>query len=116
MYARDVDISGEVESLRVNGIDVVPLVEAELDRRHPERATLHPTDAEGFRAAWATIESLWSQSIARSERLDPAVLHEQVADEWSFIQTLRHLVFATDCWLRRAILGDPTPWDALDLP
>jgi hypothetical protein len=23
------------------------------------------------------------------------------------IETLRHLVFATDAWIRRAILGDP---------
>jgi hypothetical protein len=26
---------------------------------------------------------------------------------WSFIETLRHLVFATDSWIRRAMLGDP---------
>jgi hypothetical protein len=25
-------------------------------------------------------------------------------------------VFATDSWIRRAILGDPSPWDPLDLP
>jgi hypothetical protein len=31
----DVDISGEIENLRVNGVDVVPLVEAELSRRYP---------------------------------------------------------------------------------
>ncbi len=36
--------------------------------------------------------------------------------EWSFIQTLRHLVFATDAWIRRVMLGDPRPWDPLDLP
>ena len=32
----NVDISGEIENLRVNGVDVVPLVEAELNRRYPE--------------------------------------------------------------------------------
>jgi hypothetical protein len=32
------------------------------------------------------------------------------------IETLGHLVFATDSWIRRAIIGDPSPWDALDLP
>jgi hypothetical protein len=26
------------------------------------------------------------------------------------------LSFATGCWVRRAILGDPSPWDPLDLP
>lgn len=41
----DVEISGEVQGLRVNGVDVGPLVEAELDRRHPERALIRPTDA-----------------------------------------------------------------------
>lgn len=25
-------------------------------------------------------------------------------------------MFATDSWVRRAILGDPTPWDPLGLP
>lgn len=36
--------------------------------------------------------------------------------EWSFTQTLRHLTFATDCWVNRVILGDPVPWDPLGLP
>ena len=48
--------------------------------------------------------------------LPPELLHESVDGEWSFIETLRHLVFATDAWVRRAILGDPSPWDPLDLP
>jgi hypothetical protein len=39
-----------------------------------------------------------------------------VDGEWSFIETLRHLVFATDAWVGRAILGDPSPWNPLDLP
>jgi hypothetical protein len=46
----------------------------------------------------------------------PELLHESVDGEWSFIETLRHLVFATDAWIRRAVLGDPAPWDPLDLP
>jgi hypothetical protein len=115
-YLSDVVISGEVESMLVNGIDVVPLLEAELDRRHPERAKLRPSDAEGFREAWAVIEELWAGTVARARELEPALLHESVAGEWSFIETLRHLVFATDAWVRRAMLGDPAPWDPLDLP
>jgi DinB superfamily len=46
----------------------------------------------------------------------PELLHERAGEEWSFIETLRHLVFATDAWVRRAILGQPSPWDPLDLP
>jgi hypothetical protein len=48
--------------------------------------------------------------------MDPETLHERVDGEWSFIETLRHLVFATDAWVSRAILGQPAPWDPLDLP
>ncbi len=48
--------------------------------------------------------------------LDPALLHESVDGEWSFTETLRHLVFATESWLLRAVLGDPTPWHPLSLP
>jgi DinB superfamily/Pentapeptide repeats (8 copies) len=115
-YLRDVDISGDLDGMRVNGVDVGPLIEAELDRRHPERAKLRPTDAAGFREAWDVIEQLWAETVGRAEQLDPALLHERVDGEWSFIETLRHLVFATDAWVRRALLGDPSPWDPLDLP
>jgi hypothetical protein len=112
----DVSISGELENLVINGVDVAPLVEAELDRRDPDRARMRPTDAAGFREAWDIVERLWDGTVARARTFDPELLHESVAGEWSFIQTLRHLVFATDAWVRRAILGDPAPWDALGLP
>jgi len=112
----DVDISGQIENLRVNGVDVAPLVEAELDRRHPDRAKMRPADAAGYREAWDVLERLWQQTMARARRLDPELLHQRVGGEWSFIETLRHLVFATDAWVNRAILGHPSPWDPLDLP
>jgi uncharacterized protein YjbI with pentapeptide repeats len=113
---RDIDISGDLENVRINGVDVGPLVEAELDRRHPERRKLRPTDAAGFREAWEVIEELWVGTVVRARELDPELLHERVDGEWSFIETQRHLVFATDAWIRRVMLGEPSPWDPLDLP
>ncbi|MCD4524347.1 DinB family protein [Nocardioides sp. cx-173] len=112
----DLDIVGEVVKLTVNGIDVASFVQEELDRRHPGRAAMRPTDPDGFRAAWDLLEELWAGTVERARRLDPAVLHESVDGEWSFIETLRHLAFATDAWLSRAILGDPSPWHPLELP
>jgi hypothetical protein len=112
----DVRIDGEVEALVVNGVDVAPLVEAELDRRHPDRAAMRPSDPEGFRHAWTVLQRLWEGTVLRARRLDPGDLHVSVDGEWSFIETLRHLVFATDAWVRRAIMGDPAPWNPLDLP
>ncbi len=112
----DVDIDGEIENLTINGVDVAPLIEAELDRRHPDRAKMRPTDPDGFREAWHILDRLWEGTLDLARRFTPDQLHECVDGEWYFIETLRHLVFATDCWVRRAILGDPSPWDALGLP
>lgn len=115
----DVDISGELKDVRVNGIDVWPLVSAELDRLHPERTRLRPTDPAGYREAWAVLEDLWSGTVERARRLsvdDPGLLHASVDGEWSFVETLRHLAFATSCWLHRAVLGEPRPWGPLELP
>ena len=112
----NVEVSGDIENLRINGVDVVPLVEAELNRRYPGRAKMRPADAEGFREAWAILERLWPQTVERARRMPPEMLHERVDGEWSFIETLRHLVFATDAWVKRAILGEPSPWHPLDLP
>jgi DinB superfamily/Pentapeptide repeats (8 copies) len=112
----DVDLYGEIQNVTINGVDIGPLVNAELDRRYPDRASMRPVDAAGFREAWDVVERLWGETVDRARRVDPHLLHESVDGEWSFIETLRHLVFATDCWVRRAILGDPSPWDRLDLP
>jgi hypothetical protein len=112
----NVDIFGEVENLVINGVSVGPLITAELDRRYPDRPAMRPTDPAGFRAAWDIVERLWAGTAARAGGLPPELLHESVGGEWSFIETLRHLAFATDAWVRRAILGDPSPWHPLDLP
>jgi hypothetical protein len=77
---------------------------------------MRPTDAVGFRTAWDVVERLWAGTVDRARHLDPALLHESVGGEWSFVETLRHMVFVTDAWVRRGILGDPSPWHALDLP
>jgi hypothetical protein len=112
----DVDIYGEIMNLTVNGVDIGPLIDAELNRRYPDRAKMRPTDPAGFREAWDILERLWEQTVKQAKRLPPGLLHEPVGCEWSFIETLRHLVFATDAWVRRAIGGDPAPWHPLDLP
>lgn len=115
-WAQRVEFDGDFEEFLVNGVDVVPLVEAELRRQHPEYALMKPSDPEGFRRAWDAVESFWADTVSHARSLDPAILHESVDGEWSFIQTLRHLVFATECWALRAVQGDPHPWLPLSLP
>ncbi|WP_344886434.1 DinB family protein [Nonomuraea antimicrobica] len=112
----DVNVSGEIRNFLVNDVDVTPFVEAELDRRHPERVQLRAMrSADDFRAMWDTLERLWTETIARAEKLPEAARHERVDGEWSFVETLRHLVFATDAWASRTILDEPTPFHRLGL-
>jgi len=112
----DVDIDGEIDNVRINGVDVVPLVEAQLDRLMPDRVKMRPTDADGFRRAWDIVEQLWAGTVHRARTFTSDQLNESVDGEWSFIQTLRHLAFATDCWVNRVLLGDPLPFHPLDQP
>ena len=112
----DLEIYGELGRLVVNGVDVVPLVEAELNRRMPERAQMSPTDVAGFREAIATLDRLWAGTVEKARALPPEALHEQVDEEWSFIETLRHLGFAHACWVGGVVLADRSPWHPLDLP
>src|ERR1700722_13697809 len=91
----DVHINGDIENLTINGVDIGPLVEAELDRRHPLRPKMRPTAPAGCGKAWDILERLWNETVAHARRLRPEELHESVNDEWLFIDTLRHLAFAT---------------------
>jgi len=75
-----------------------------------QRDMLRATDPEGLTEAWTMIEDLWSGTVARAGKLPEPVLHEQVDGEWSFVQTQRHLVLATDCWLRRMVKGIAHPY------
>ncbi|MDA8359324.1 MAG: DinB family protein, partial [Actinomycetota bacterium] len=104
------DISGDLEGLRLNGVEVAPLVVAELERREPERRKLRAADPAGLADAWAMIEERWQMTVARARELPVQVVHERVDDEWSFVETLRHLVMATDSWLRRMVKGMDHPY------
>ena len=105
---RSVDVSGlDIDShdlffgsLFVNGVDVVPLVDAELNRQFPGRELQKAETPEGLREAWVAVQAAWAETVAGTspDRVD---LH--VEDEWSLAQTLRHLILATDAWLRGGI-------------
>jgi len=72
--------------------------------------------AGDYRAMCHTVESLWSQTLAHAGRLPEAAMHERVDDEWSFVETLRHLIFAIDVWVARMILGETMPYHRVGLP
>jgi hypothetical protein len=112
----DVEIDSLVRNVTINGVDVVPLVEAELDRRHPERLALRPTDVAGALAAVDVVDDFWRPTLERVRRLPEEVRHTRVADEWSTVETLQHLLFVYDAWFGRAVLGEASPYHRLGLP
>jgi hypothetical protein len=111
----DVEIDALVRNLTVNGVDVVPLVEAELDRRHPERLALRPTSVAGVLAAMDVVDAFWAPTLDRVRALPEDARYQRVCGEWSFVETLRHLVHVYDGWFARAVLGEDEPFSPLGL-
>lgn len=101
----DVDIDAFVDHLTINGVDVTAFVN-ERDPWYPLRAMLRPADLQGMRTTWAALEEQWAATFDRARRLPEAKLYESVNEEWSFVQTLQHLVFAMDKWFTVPILGE----------
>src|SRR6478609_682098 len=52
-------------TLHVNGVDVVPFVEADLNRCFPGRAERRAQDPAGLRQAWAILERTWQVTLER---------------------------------------------------
>jgi hypothetical protein len=100
----NVAIDALVDRLVINGVDVTAYVN-ERDRWFPLRAMLRPTDPDGIEAAIAALDTEWDSTIARAFALGEQRLHESVNGEFSFVQTLRHLVFAMDKWFTVPVLG-----------
>ena len=91
----NVDIDAMIDKVVINGVDVTGYVN-EGDPWYPLRSMLRPTDPEGMRTAWAALEDAWAKTVTRAQALPEDMLHQSVNNEWSFVQTLRHLVMAMD--------------------
>ncbi|WP_298251789.1 DinB family protein [uncultured Arthrobacter sp.] len=99
-------------SLFVNGVDVVPLVDAELNRQFPGRELQNAQTPEGLREAWVAARNAWQETVADTPR---ELVDAHVEDEWSLAQTLRHLILASDGWLRGGIQQLEQPFHEIGL-
>jgi hypothetical protein len=126
-WVAGVEIDAFVDRLTVNGVDVTSYVN-EHDPWYPLRAMLRPVEPREMQASWAALEREWATTVERASALPHEALHRRVEGEWSFVETVRHLVFAIDKWFTAAVLGegfDPIglpntgslefPWPGLDL-
>jgi DinB family protein len=111
---RDSVIDGLVDNLVVNGVEVSEYVEAELDRRHPVRVLIRSDEPGDLLEGWRQLRADWAATVDRM-RATPGIEHRSVNDEWSAVQTLRHLVFVHDSWFRRCCLGSTDPFTPMGL-
>ena len=116
-WGSDVYLGGAFERLVVNDVDVTAYVEGELDRQNPNRVLARDAASpDDYRAAWDAIETQWAATLDRARQLPEAKLYEQVNGEWSFTETHRHLLFASDAWLGNAVLEEENPYHRLGYP
>jgi hypothetical protein len=109
----DVDVDAFVDRVVINGVDVTSYVN-ERDAWYPLRSMLRASTESGMRAAWAALESEWTTTVTQARALPEAALHQCIDGEFSFVQTLRHLVFAMDKWFTVPVLGES--FDPMGLP
>jgi hypothetical protein len=70
----------------------------------------------GLLSAWSKVEAFWDETVSRASRLPDDQLNSCVNGEWSFIQTLRHLINVTDAWIGDLVLEQERPYDPIGLP
>jgi hypothetical protein len=70
-------------------------------------------------AARATAESTTAaleRTMLRAASFPDDDRYRRVNDEWSVVESLRHLVLLIDLWLSKAVLGEPDPFHPMGLP
>ena len=58
-------------------------------------------------SGWVAVHAAWQETVATTPQ---DLVDAHVGDEWSLTQTLRHLILATDAWLRGGIERIPQPF------
>jgi hypothetical protein len=112
---QDAEIDGLVTNLVVNGVEVMPYVQAELDRRHPVRLLIRSEEPADLREGWRQLRRHWVATVDRVRTMPAGTEHRRVDGEWSAVETLRHLVFVHDAWFRRCVLGSTEPFTPMGL-
>ena len=97
--------SAGAETIEVKGIKVAPPLTRNQARTLASSGLL-ADGTESLMESWLRVVAFWADTV-REAQSSPGELHltEKVNGEWSFIETLRHLVFVTDSWIGMGVLG-----------
>lgn len=105
-WVTNVNIDAVVDKVVVNGVDITSYVN-ERDPWYPLRTVLaFPDTPEQIRASWVLLEAEWAKTVARAQALGEVKMQKSANGEFSFVETVRHLVFAIDKWFTVPVLGD----------
>lgn len=119
MKIRDANLSNTIiedayiAGLTVMGIEIAPLIEAELDRREPERARLRidirdPDEVKAF-IGWLDAECAAFKTFLRAT--SPAQLRRRPAEnEWNALEVVRHMLFVEDVYINHFIMNHDKPY------
>jgi hypothetical protein len=120
---RNADLTGlrieeaRIRGLTIFGISISELIEAEFDRRDPERGRLRIDDIfdpEEVHRVMARLELVREEFTSLLRAAAPAHLnHHSDPGAWSALEHARHLVFAEDLYLNRWLLRNDHPWCTL---
>ena len=104
----------DITGMTVSGIRIDLLVEAELDRRDPERVRLRMSDPYDPQRLRAVVERLGVvreefAALLRSLPLD-SLTAQPAPGSWSALENLRHMIFVEELYTNRWLLRSDAPW------
>jgi hypothetical protein len=73
-------------------------------------------DVDAAREFVASVTERLEETVLRAFSFTEDERHRRVDDEWSTVESLRHLVFVVDVWLSRTICGEQDPFHPVGLP
>jgi hypothetical protein len=108
------------DGLTIDGIEVLPLVEAEKDRLDPERIRLriiNPFDPDEVKKVMHHLDEVRDGFYAflRSTPHELLIKKPKGIDRWSALEHVRHLLFAEDLYLNHRLLNNNIPYNPIGM-
>lgn len=75
-----------------------------------------PADVDQARTFASELVERAEATMARASTFSEEDRNQRVNDEWSTVESLRHLVLVADLWMSKAVKQEPDPFHAIALP
>ena len=75
-----------------------------------------PADVDECRALTTQVIEETESTIERAASFSEGERQQRVNDEWSAVESIRHLVLVADLWLSKTIKGEADPFHPIALP